>query len=124
MAYNAARQLATLALAAEGFRTDRLRAHERTIQSLRYTVGSGVWVPISSRLVASELYVPDEHLERCCMPQSGPLNARHLRVPRSIISGQHYRGPWLGLEFKAKLSSVKADELPRNVEGARSIENA
>ena len=38
MAYNAALQLATLALAAEGFRPDRLRAHERAIQSLRYTV--------------------------------------------------------------------------------------
>ncbi len=40
MAYNAALQLATLALAAEGFRADRLRAHERVIQSLRYTVGT------------------------------------------------------------------------------------
>jgi len=40
MAYNAALQLATLALAAEGFRADRLRAHERAIQSLRYTVGA------------------------------------------------------------------------------------
>ncbi|HYN82234.1 MAG TPA: hypothetical protein VES88_12080 [Gemmatimonadaceae bacterium] len=40
MAYNAALQLATLALAAEGFRPDRLRAHERAIQSLRYTVGA------------------------------------------------------------------------------------
>ena len=40
MAYNAALQLATLALAAEGFRVDRLRAHERTIQALQYTVGA------------------------------------------------------------------------------------
>jgi len=40
MAYNAALQLATLALAAEGFRADRLRGHERAIQSLRYTVGA------------------------------------------------------------------------------------
>lgn len=40
MAYNAALQLATLALAAEGFRADRLPAHERAIQSLRYTVGA------------------------------------------------------------------------------------
>ncbi|MEO8193212.1 MAG: DNA-binding protein [Gemmatimonadales bacterium] len=38
MAYNAGPQLATLALAAEGFRPERLQAHERAIQSLRYTV--------------------------------------------------------------------------------------
>lgn len=40
IAYNAALQLATLALAAEGFRTDRQRAHERAIQSLEFTVGT------------------------------------------------------------------------------------
>jgi hypothetical protein len=39
IAYNAALQLATMALVAEGYRTGRERAHERTIQSLRYTVG-------------------------------------------------------------------------------------
>lgn len=38
IAYNAALQLATLALAAEGYRPDRVRAHERAIESLRYTV--------------------------------------------------------------------------------------
>jgi hypothetical protein len=38
IAYNAALQLATLALAASGYRPGRDRAHERTIQSLRYTV--------------------------------------------------------------------------------------
>ena len=37
--YNAALQLATLALAAEGFRPGRERAHERTILSLRDTAG-------------------------------------------------------------------------------------
>ncbi|MEO7684610.1 MAG: hypothetical protein ABIU86_11835 [Gemmatimonadaceae bacterium] len=41
MAYNAALQLATLALAAEGFRAERQRAHERTIASLSHTVGAG-----------------------------------------------------------------------------------
>lgn len=40
MAYNAALQLATLALAAEGFRAERLRAHERVIQSLRHTIAA------------------------------------------------------------------------------------
>lgn len=39
IAYNAALQLATLALAASGYRADRARGHERTILSLRYTVG-------------------------------------------------------------------------------------
>lgn len=39
IAYNAALQLATLALAAEGFRVARERAHERSILSLRFTVG-------------------------------------------------------------------------------------
>ena len=39
IAYNAALQLATLALAAEGYRPGRERAHERAILSLRYTVG-------------------------------------------------------------------------------------
>lgn len=38
-AYGAALQLAALALAAEGYRPERARAHERTIQSLRFTVG-------------------------------------------------------------------------------------
>ena len=38
IAYNGALQLATLALAAEGFRAARLRAHERAILSLRFTV--------------------------------------------------------------------------------------
>ena len=38
ISYNAALQLAILALAAEGYRTDRQRAHERAIQSLRFTV--------------------------------------------------------------------------------------
>ncbi len=38
ISYNAALQLATLALAAEGYRTDRQRAHERAILSLRFTV--------------------------------------------------------------------------------------
>lgn len=38
IAYNAALQLATLALAAEGFRPARERAHERAILSLRYTI--------------------------------------------------------------------------------------
>ena len=38
--YNAALQLATLALAAEGYRPARDRAHERAIFSLRYTVGT------------------------------------------------------------------------------------
>lgn len=38
IAYNAALQLATVALAASGYRPGRERAHERTIQSLRYTV--------------------------------------------------------------------------------------
>ncbi|MGH7717785.1 MAG: hypothetical protein ACREON_02920 [Gemmatimonadaceae bacterium] len=37
--YNAALQLATLALAAEGYRPGRERAHERAILSLRYTLG-------------------------------------------------------------------------------------
>ena len=39
IAYNAALQLATLALLAEGYRPGRERAHERTILSLRDTVG-------------------------------------------------------------------------------------
>src|SRR5437867_8111734 len=39
-AYNAALQLATLALYAEGYRPGRQRAHERAINSLAYTVGS------------------------------------------------------------------------------------
>jgi hypothetical protein len=38
IAYNAALQLATLALAAKGYRPGRERAHERAIQSLRYTL--------------------------------------------------------------------------------------
>ncbi|MGH7702082.1 MAG: hypothetical protein ACREMO_03250 [Gemmatimonadales bacterium] len=38
IAYNAALQLATIALAATGYRPDRLRAHERTILSLGFTV--------------------------------------------------------------------------------------
>ena len=38
IAYNAALQLATLALAVAGYRPGRERAHERAIQSLRYTV--------------------------------------------------------------------------------------
>jgi hypothetical protein len=37
--YNAALQLATLALAAEGYRPGRERAHERALLSLRDTVG-------------------------------------------------------------------------------------
>lgn len=37
--YNAALQLATIALAAEGFRAGRERHHERSILSLRETVG-------------------------------------------------------------------------------------
>jgi hypothetical protein len=40
IAYNAALQLATLALAAEGYRPERLRAHERAIQSLRLTIAA------------------------------------------------------------------------------------
>ena len=39
IAYNAALQLATLALAAAGYRPGRERAHERAILSLRDTVG-------------------------------------------------------------------------------------
>ena len=39
IAYNAALQLATLALAASGYRPTRIRGHERAIQSLRHTVG-------------------------------------------------------------------------------------
>ena len=39
IAYNAALQLATLALAAEGYRPERQRSHEMAVQSLRYTVG-------------------------------------------------------------------------------------
>ena len=39
IAYNAALQLATLALAASGYRPGRERAHERAVLSLRYTVG-------------------------------------------------------------------------------------
>jgi hypothetical protein len=38
--YNAALQLATLAMAAEGYRPGRERAHERAILSLRDTVGA------------------------------------------------------------------------------------
>jgi hypothetical protein len=38
IAYNAALQLATIALAAAGYRPGRERAHERTIQSLRHTI--------------------------------------------------------------------------------------
>jgi hypothetical protein len=38
IAYNAALQLATLALAAEGYRPERSRAHERAILSLRFTI--------------------------------------------------------------------------------------
>jgi hypothetical protein len=38
IAYNAALQLATLALAAEGFRPGRERSHERAILSLHFTV--------------------------------------------------------------------------------------
>ncbi|MGH7676019.1 MAG: hypothetical protein ACREMV_12175 [Gemmatimonadales bacterium] len=40
ISYNAALQLATLALAAEGFRPGRERAHERAILSLRDSVGT------------------------------------------------------------------------------------
>lgn len=39
IAYSATLQLATLALAAEGYRPARERAHERAIRSLRYTLG-------------------------------------------------------------------------------------
>lgn len=39
ISYNAALQLANLALAASGYRTSRERSHERAIQSLRFTVG-------------------------------------------------------------------------------------
>jgi hypothetical protein len=39
IAYNAALQLATAALAASGYRVGRERSHERTILSLQYTVG-------------------------------------------------------------------------------------
>ena len=39
IAYNAALQLAILALAAEGYRPERQRSHEMAVQSLRYTVG-------------------------------------------------------------------------------------
>lgn len=39
ISYNAALQLATLALAASGYRPGRERAHERAILSLRETVG-------------------------------------------------------------------------------------
>lgn len=39
IAYNAALQLAVLALAAEGYRPSRERAHERAIRSLEHTVG-------------------------------------------------------------------------------------
>lgn len=39
--YNAALQLATIALAAEGYRPGRERPHERAILSLRDTVGIG-----------------------------------------------------------------------------------
>ena len=42
IAYNAALQLATLALAAEGYRPSRERAHERAILSLRFTIGADV----------------------------------------------------------------------------------
>ena len=38
ISYNAALQLATVALAAKGYRPERLRAHERTIESLRFTL--------------------------------------------------------------------------------------
>ena len=38
--YSAGLQLATIALAAAGYRPGRQRAHERTIQSLAFTVGS------------------------------------------------------------------------------------
>lgn len=38
IAYNAALQLATIALAASGYRPGRDRAHERTLQSLKHTV--------------------------------------------------------------------------------------
>ncbi len=38
IAYNAALQLATIALAASGYRPGRERAHERAIQSLRHSV--------------------------------------------------------------------------------------
>ncbi len=38
--YNAALQLATLVLAAEGYRPSRERAHERAILSLRFTIGA------------------------------------------------------------------------------------
>ena len=40
--YNAALQLATVALAAEGYRPGRERAHERAILSLRFTIGADV----------------------------------------------------------------------------------
>ena len=40
IAYNAALQLATLALAAEGYRPERQRSHERAIQSLRLTIAA------------------------------------------------------------------------------------
>jgi hypothetical protein len=43
-AYNAALQLATLALAAEGYRPARDRAHERALLSLRHTVGTAATI--------------------------------------------------------------------------------
>lgn len=39
IAHNAILQLATCALAAEGYRPDRQRAHERAILSLQWTIG-------------------------------------------------------------------------------------
>jgi hypothetical protein len=39
-AYNAALQLATAAIAAEGYRVGRERHHERTIESLAHTIGA------------------------------------------------------------------------------------
>jgi hypothetical protein len=40
LAYEAARQLAIVALHAEGYRTGRDRAHERAILSMQFTVGA------------------------------------------------------------------------------------
>lgn len=46
MAYNAALQVATAALAASGYRTEKGDHHYRTLQSLELTIGAGAELTI------------------------------------------------------------------------------
>ncbi len=96
IAYNAALQLATLALAAEGYRLGRERAHERAILSLRDTAGIATeTVDILDTIRRKRNQISYEHAGTTSAAEAGEFYATVTSLRADVVRWHKKKHPAL-----------------------------